>query len=74
MMRDVSDKKSQLKRLCRQQKASFDLVENDMIIHCTNLSQYNIVLGMAHRIGKFVIETSCDWRWEFRGDIIIRFA
>lgn len=65
--------KNRLEQLCKKHKASFKWDENRMVIHCTNTNQYNIVLAMVHKIGKFDIETKCDFTWKFWGDIIIKF-
>lgn len=65
--------KDKLEQLCKRHKASFKWNENRMTIHCTDIKQYNILLGMVHKIGKFDIETKRDFTCKFWGDIIIKF-
>lgn len=68
--------RNKLIQLCKQQKVHFEQRKYDgtsiMLIHCyDNLSKYNTVLAMAHKIGRFAIRTETDFTWKFNGVIMI---
>ena len=62
-----------LERLCRKHKASFAYEETGMLISCTSISQYNIVLAMARKFKGLTIKTKTDFSWGFKGEISIEF-